>query len=224
MPSRVEEAVQRVRRGVARTAVIEDEHRPPAAAEHQGGAQTRRAGADDDDITRRRLELRTARSSGQERYNQWLATSQAVRPTPLGTGVAGWSAVTGPHAAIAAKRGSPRSDSRSGSRRTRAAVSAGRRAATRSSESRARSRIAAQRVQAGDVVAGERIVGALGDAASNSLARAVEVTGRFLRPALAVIGRAHLDGELDAGAIFQRVIARSRRRPARARTRGCASS
>ena len=37
-------AVQCVRRGVARTAGIADEHRAPAAAEDEGGAQTRRAG------------------------------------------------------------------------------------------------------------------------------------------------------------------------------------
>ena len=100
-----QEAVQRVRGGVAVPAVVEDEHRAPAAAEHQRGAEAGGAGADDDDVSP--LSIHSVED----------VTARA----------------------IAAKRGSLRSDSRSGSRRTRSAVSAGRRSATRSSESKARS-------------------------------------------------------------------------------------
>ena len=65
-----EEAVQRVRRGVAVPAVIEDQHRAPAPAEHQGSAQSGGAGADDDDVSavdvNSQLQL-TARTAGARR-------------------------------------------------------------------------------------------------------------------------------------------------------------
>ncbi len=94
---------------------------------------------------------------------------------------------------IASNRGRPRRLSRSGSRQR---ASGGQRRkwtrATRSSKSSAFSCVAAQRVQAGDVVARERIVGALGDARVEALERAIEVPRRFFRLPHAMVGGADL--------------------------------
>src|SRR6185436_16174621 len=109
--------VQRARWSISRLAIVEDDDRPPAAAQHQRGAQSGGAGADHDDVMFR-LVGHVGRLGQLPASCLYLACN----------------------AARASKRGSDRSESTSGSRRTRAAVSAGSFAATRSSESRARSR------------------------------------------------------------------------------------
>ena len=124
-----QEAVQRVRRGVAGPAVVDDQHRAPAAAEHQRGAQPGGAGADDDDVDAAVGSCHVRRMSPRARSPR-SADRCAAYP-----------------------------DRDRGARVRRSAPAA--RAATRSSESKARSASPRERMHAGDVVAGERIVGAL---------------------------------------------------------------
>src|SRR3954447_9708017 len=62
-------------------------------------------------------------------------------------------------------------------------------------------------MQARDVVPRERVVGAVGNTGVEALERAAEVTLGVLLPALPKIDGAHLDVQLEQGAIAQRMIA-----------------